>query len=77
MFKPESLHDLQKQAQNNTVLEKILLDLHHHIARLAWLMQENIFSFLIGIHTMQGGTVTAIHGVTWKRSTKRLEHTGN
>ena len=36
--------DMQKQAQiNYTVLEEILLDLHHHIARLAWLIQEYLF----------------------------------
>ena len=33
--------------------------------------------FLIGIQSMQGWTVTTRHGVTRKRSTKRLEHTGN
>ena len=26
-----------------TVLENILLDLHHHIARLAWLIKEYLF----------------------------------
>ena len=26
-----------------TVLEEISLDLHHHIARLAWLIQEYLF----------------------------------
>ena len=36
--------DMQKQAQiNYTVLEEILLDLHHHIARLARLIQEYLF----------------------------------
>ena len=35
------------------------------------------FFFLIGIHSMQGWTATKRHGVTRKRSTKRLEHTGN
>ena len=29
--------------RSTTVLEEILLDLHHHIARLAWLMQEYLF----------------------------------
>ena len=29
--------------RSTTVLEKILLDLHHHIARLAWLIQKYIF----------------------------------
>ena len=45
----------------------------------------NIFSastkknnfFLIGIRSMQGRTATIRHGVTRKRSTKRLKHTGN
>ena len=27
----------------STVLEEILLDLRHHIARLAWLIQEYLF----------------------------------
>ena len=33
--------------------------------------------FLIGIHSMQGRTATTRHGVTRKKSTKRLKHTGN
>ena len=33
--------------------------------------------FFIGIHSMQGGADTTRHGVTTKRSTKRLKHTGN
>ena len=33
--------------------------------------------FLIGIHSMQGWTPTTRHRVTRKRSTKRLQHTGN
>ena len=41
MFKTESLHDMQKQAQ--IFYTEILLDLHHHIARLAWLIQEYLF----------------------------------
>ena len=36
-----------------------------------------IVLFLIGIHSMQGSIDTTRHGVTRKRSTKRLEHTGN
>ena len=32
-----------------------------------------IFLFLIGIPSMQGGTAPASHGVTRKRSTKRLK----
>ena len=35
------------------------------------------FFFLIGIHSMQGWTTTTRHGVTKKRSTKRLKYTGN
>ena len=38
--------------------------------------QKTIF-FLIGIHSMQGWTATTRHGVTRKRNTKRLKHTGN
>ena len=34
------------------------------------------FLFLIRIHSNEGGTATARHGVTKKTSTKRLEHTG-
>ena len=33
--------------------------------------------FKIGIYSMQGWTATARHGVTRKRSTKRLQHTAN
>ena len=33
--------------------------------------------FKIGIHSMQGWTATSRHGVTRKRSTKKLKHTGN
>ena len=33
--------------------------------------------FKIEIHSMQGWTATKRHGVTRKRSTKRLKHTGN
>ena len=33
--------------------------------------------FLIEIHSMQGWTLTTRHGVTRKRSTKILQHTGN
>ena len=29
--------------RSTTVLEEILLDPHHHIARLAWLIQEYLF----------------------------------
>ena len=39
---------------------------------------EVIILFLkIGIHSVQGWTPTARHGVTRKRNTKRLRHTGN
>ena len=39
-----------------------------------------LFTFLkkkIGIHSMQGSTATKRHGITRKRSTKRLQHTEN
>ena len=35
------------------------------------------FFFLIGIHSFQSWTTTTRHGVTRKRNTKRLRHTGN
>ena len=35
------------------------------------------FFFLIGIYFMQGYTATTRHGVTRKRNTERLKHTGN
>ena len=38
-----------------------------------WYINFRIF-FLIGIHSMQGWTATARHGVTGKRSTKKLKH---
>ena len=37
---------------------------------------SNFFFFLIGIHSMQGWTATTRHGLTRKRTTKRLKHTG-
>ena len=35
------------------------------------------FFFLIGVHSKQGWTATTKHGVTRKRSKKRLKYTGN
>ena len=43
---------------------------------LCWIMSGWILNF-IGIRFMQGWTATKQHGVTRKRSTKRLKHTGN
>ena len=42
MLRTKSLHDMHKKAQINSI-EEILLDLHHHLVRLAWLIQEYIF----------------------------------
>ena len=42
-----------------------------------FLAAEQIIFFLIGVHSMQGWTATTRHGVTRKRSTKRLKHAGN
>ena len=39
--------------------------------------QKSISFFKIAIHSMQGGTANIRHGVTRKRSTKRLKHTEN
>ena len=46
-----------------------------------WVLKWNIYLSLflkkIGIHSMQGRTATTRHGITRKRSKKRLKHTGN
>ena len=34
---------MQKKHKSTTVLEEILLDLHHHLASSAWLIQEYFF----------------------------------
>ena len=34
---------MQKKHRSTTVLEEILLDLNHHLARLAWLIKEYLF----------------------------------
>ena len=39
--------------------------------------RNEFFFFLIRIHSMQCRTATTRHGVTKKRNTKRLSHTGN
>ena len=39
-------------------------------------MMPIMFFFKIGIHSMHGRTATTRHGVTRKRNTKRLPHTG-
>ena len=44
LFKIESSHDMQKEHRSNTVLEEIILDLDQHLVRLAWLIQEYLFS---------------------------------
>ena len=41
------------------------------------LVQSDFLFFLIGIHSMQGWTATTRHGVTRKRTTKRLKHARN
>ena len=35
---------MQKKHRSTTVLKEIEPDLHHHLARLAWLIQEYIFT---------------------------------
>ena len=44
---------------------------------IKWSIEIDVYSFLIGIHSMQGWTATRSYGVTRKRSTKRLKHIGN
>ena len=35
---------MQEKHRSTTLPEEILLDLHHHLARLAWLVQEKFIS---------------------------------
>ena len=55
--------------------------------QLCWFVKNNFLlmrhvlrfklNFLNWVHSMQGWTVTTTHGVTRKRSRKRLKHLGN
>ena len=45
--------------------------------KLSCTLKHFLTAFLIGIHSMKGWTATTRHGVTRKRNTKRLRHTGN
>ena len=56
---------------NSLVAHTIILNLYYNKILVLF------FVFLIGIHSMEGWTATAGHGVTRKRSIKRLKHTGN
>ena len=47
-----------------------------HIFRAPYTLLQKVF-FEIGIHSLQDWTTTVGHGVTRKRTTKRLKHTGN
>ena len=46
------------------------------VSKTKFRQAANLF-FFIDIYSMQGWTATTRHGVTWKRITKRLKHTGN
>ena len=45
--------------------------------KMVYLVRYIKYFFKIGIHSMQGLTATARHGVTRKRSTKRLRYIGH
>ena len=61
----------------------VKFDVKKHPGGSSYLVKSPVFQrvddefFLIGIHSMQGWTATTRHGVTRKRSTKRLRDTGN
>ena len=51
-----------------------------YLQTVNYLLKEKVFFLLfilIGIHSKQGWTATTRHGVTRKRNTERLRHTGN
>ena len=50
---------------------------HSLLLNIFYKLACEIVFFLIGIHSMQGLAPTARHGVTRKRSTKKLNHIGN
>ena len=55
--------------------KKIILATYGAILSTKNLFLENYFSIVI--HSVKSWTVTTRHGVTRKKSTKRLKHTGN
>ena len=55
--------------------KKTILATHGAILPTKNLFLENYFSIVI--HSVKSWTVTTRHGVTRKKSTKRLNHTGN
>ena len=88
-FHMEKYYLGNEEYQNKTVLQPFKNTLMYkwltaliNINSKRWNSRCHIFFlcayfFLIGIHSMQGSTVTTRHRVTRKRSTKRLKHTGN
>ena len=64
--------------ENNEKDPKFKVGDHVTISKYIDIIAKGYLSnFLIGIHSMQGWTATTRYGVTRKRSTKRLQHTGN
>ena len=52
--------------RSSTVLEEILLDLHHHLVRLAWLTKEYLFLVIRTNpeNSVEGGLfVTSLHSL--------------
>ena len=62
---------------NNEVLEDVSMIQDPLAAIEKYKRHPSIFFFFIGIHSMQGGTATARHGVTRKEAQKRLQGTEN
>ena len=61
-----------------TISTELVVTLKYYYEKNISVVRRHHFDFfLIGIHSMQGWTASTRHGVTRKRSTKRLEHIGN
>ena len=72
--------------QNKLLCEKHFVpqNIAHQCERTKWPLMASMalhiiwqIFYLLGIHSMQGWTATTRHRVIGKRSTKRLQHTGN
>ena len=80
VFSKESYYSLEICFifQCNTAVEKDLaLNTVCVFSTFYWILVYIFVFFLIGIHSMQDWTATTRHGVTRKRTTKRLKDTWN
>ena len=83
LFFIKYLHLLLKGTGWNLCISSILIVRHRNFCSLRlWRPDEDVrwisldLFFVIEIHSIQGWIATTRHGVTTKRSAKRLKHTG-